>query len=234
MQNPDHLLITSAGNDGRTATIDYSPAGVRASNAISVASSDWAGRKSSFSTTGSQYIHVFAPGSYILSTYPRSMGSYEYANGTSYACPMVSGLAALVMSMRGSLNGAQVKQLIEQNVQKKSQFSGLVSTGGLIDVDKTIGAITGGTTTPPTPTCADQPGRENWCQRYSYACAWNESYDWFRNYCKKTCDSVACTCPKPCNNRYSDSYCCRNKQYCNRLPATHWFVRGCAGTCNRC
>ena len=85
---------------------------------------------------------------------------------------MVSGLAALVMSMRGSLNGAQVKQLIEQNVQKKSQFSGLVSTGGLIDVDKTIGAITGGgggppiTTTPPTPTCADQPGRESWCQRY--------------------------------------------------------------------
>ena len=142
---------------------------------ISVDSSDRAGRKSVFSTTGSRFIHVFAPGSNIMSTWLRSMGSYRSASGTSMACPMVSGLAALVRSMRGSLNGAQVKQLIEQNVQKKSQFSGLVSTGGLIDVDKTIGAITGGggggpgapiTTTPPTPTCADQPGRENWCQRY--------------------------------------------------------------------
>ena len=58
------------------------------------------------------------------------------------ACPQVSGLAALLMSMRGNLTPAQVKQLIEQNVQKKSQYTGKVSTGGLIDVDKTISAIT--------------------------------------------------------------------------------------------
>ena len=58
------------------------------------------------------------------------------------ACPMVSGLAALLMSMRANLKGAQVKQLIEQNVQSKSQFRGRVTSGGLIDVDKTIKALT--------------------------------------------------------------------------------------------
>ena len=63
-------------------------------------------------------------------------------NGTSMACPMVSGLAALVMSMRANLDGAWVKQLIEKNVQSKSQFRGLVTTGGLIDVDRTIKALT--------------------------------------------------------------------------------------------
>ena len=76
------------------------------------------------------------------------------------ACPQVSGLAALVMSMRGNLTPAQVKQLIEQNVQKKSQYTGKVSTGGLIDVDKTIAAITGnngGATTqkPDTNVCVN-------------------------------------------------------------------------------
>ena len=83
---------------------------------------------------------------------------------------MVSGLAALIMTMRGNLNGAQVKQLIEQNVQKKSQFNGLVTTGGLIDVDKTIEAVIGGgsATTPVPPPCADKQGREAWCQRYRY------------------------------------------------------------------
>ena len=59
------------------------------------------------------------------------------------ACPQVSGLAALVMSTRGNLTPAEVKQLIEQNVQKKSQYTGKVSSGGLIDVDKTISAISG-------------------------------------------------------------------------------------------
>ena len=101
---------------------------------------------------------------------PRNKGSYGYYDGTSMACPMVSGLAALIMTMRGNLNGSQVKQLIEQNVQKKSQFNGLVTTGGLIDVDKTIKVVIGGgsTTTPPPPPCADKQGREAWCQRYRY------------------------------------------------------------------
>ena len=57
--------------------------------------------------------------------------------------PHVSGLAALVMSMRGNLRAVEVKRLIERNVLKKSQFKGLVTTGGQIDVGKTIGAITG-------------------------------------------------------------------------------------------
>ena len=87
------------------------------------------------------------------------------------ACPYVSGLAALIMSMRGNLNGAQVKKLIEDNVQVKSQFKGLVTTGGLIDIDKTISAVISGDTSGPDPTpepiCKDnETVGDDWCRKY--------------------------------------------------------------------
>ena len=57
------------------------------------------------------------------------------------ACPHVSGLAALIMTMRDGMSAVEVRQLIEDNVQKKSQYTDLVSTGGLIDVGATIKAL---------------------------------------------------------------------------------------------
>merc|ERR1711962_1862392 len=78
-------------------------------------------------------------GTRILSTWPSNR--YRSIQGTSMACPHVSGLAALVMSMREDLTPAQVKQLIEQNVQTKTQYRGIVTSGGLIDVEKTVSAV---------------------------------------------------------------------------------------------
>ena len=60
------------------------------------------------------------------------------------ACPHVSGLAALIMSMRCDIEGEKLKQMIEANVQKKTAYDGVVSSGGLIDVGKTIQALKSG------------------------------------------------------------------------------------------
>ena len=91
--------------------------------------------------------------------------------------------------MREDLTPAQVKQLIEQNVQTKTQYRGIVTSGGLIDVEKTVSAVPaddddddGGddgdndpTTTTPEPTtttttpeqdCEDRPSYARNCQRY--------------------------------------------------------------------
>ena len=84
------------------------------------------------------------------------------------ACPQVSGLAALVMSMRDNLTPAQIKTLIEATVQKKTQYSGLASSGGLIDVNATISALMTGTipttqsTTPATTTTLNGCGSPQW------------------------------------------------------------------------
>ena len=45
------------------------------------------------------------------------------------------------MTMRSDLTGKDVRDLIEANVQKKPAYEGFVSSGGLIDVAKTIQAV---------------------------------------------------------------------------------------------
>ena len=139
-KNPQHLLVSATGNDsGKRSLKNLFPAGNRAPNHICVAALDEKGNKAWYSNYGLPYAHVFAPGSEILSTYPRN--KYETISGTSMACPQVSGLAALVMSMRERMTAVEVKKLIEHNVVKKSQFKRYVTTGGQIDVGKTIGAV---------------------------------------------------------------------------------------------
>ena len=136
--NPNHLLVASAGNKNRKIDASYRRmlCGLKEPNLLCVASSNQFGEKSWFSNYGKEYVHVFAPGSSIFSTLPKN--KYGLKSGSSMACPHVSGLAALVMLMRNSLSGKMVKDLIEANVQKKSSFKNFVSTGGLIDVGKTL------------------------------------------------------------------------------------------------
>ena len=184
----EHLFISAAGNENAQVKSDFVPCAVSTSNQLCVGSSTEDDSRSSFSNYDSNFVHVFAPGSSILSTYPKSR--LVYMSGTSMACPQVSGLSALIMTMKGDLTPAEVKRLIEQNVQTKSQYNGLVSSGGLIDVNKTVCAITncGGssiTTTKPTTTtststtteandeddestCTDKAGwwARRGCQRY--------------------------------------------------------------------
>ena len=91
------------------------------------------------SNYGPEYVHVFAPGSRILSTVPDN--GYSYKSGTSMACPMVSGLAALIMTMRDGMSAEEVRRVIEDNVRVKTDYSNYVSTSGLIDVGATIKAL---------------------------------------------------------------------------------------------
>ena len=119
-KHPKHLFISAAGNSNEEVEGYFTPCAVQTSNSICVASSNKDDSKSWFSNYDSQYVHVFAPGSDIMSTIPG--GKYGSKGGTSMACPMVSGLAALMMSMRGQVSPAEVKDLIELNVQKKWKY----------------------------------------------------------------------------------------------------------------
>ena len=113
------LVIFAAGNDNKE-TPDY-PFGdpeLPKDNLIVVASVASTGMRSTFSNYGS-WIDVSAPGgehvnkeSGVYSTLPNN--GYGFMNGTSMACPHVSGVAALVVSKYASpsLTPADVKRRI--------------------------------------------------------------------------------------------------------------------------
>ena len=139
--NPEHLFVAAAGNDNQfiNDTNKAIPCGVQEPNMLCVASSTQSDTKSRFSNYGKNYVHVFAPGSSILSTMINN--NYVFLSGTSMACPHVSGLAALMMTMREDMSASSIRDTIEANVQSKNAYKDLVSSGGLIDVAASINII---------------------------------------------------------------------------------------------
>lgn len=113
------LLVHAAGNDA--ANLGESPSfpsryyldGDTARTWIEVGASSWrapAGLAAEFSNYDPERVDVFAPGADILSTVPDD--GYKPNSGTSMAAPVVSGLAALIMSHFPDLTAAQVRTII--------------------------------------------------------------------------------------------------------------------------
>lgn len=103
------VCIAAAGNDNSSQ--QFYPAAYN--NVISVASTGNNGsndQKSSFSNFGT-WIDISAPGANIRSTVPTN--AYDILSGTSMACPLVSGLAGLILSINPNLTPAQVENCIE-------------------------------------------------------------------------------------------------------------------------
>ncbi|RNL55428.1 S8 family peptidase [Pedobacter jejuensis] len=72
--------------------------------------------KADFSNYGKYNVDVFAPGFLINSTVPDN--KYEDLDGTSMASPVVSGLAALILSYYPNLKPEQVREIIIKSVTK--------------------------------------------------------------------------------------------------------------------
>lgn len=118
------LLVHAAGNDAKNIdTTDNFPNPVfengtgRASNVITVgASGDEknGGLTASFSNYGKKEVDVFAPGVSIYSTIPGG-NTYGNASGTSMACPVVAGVAALLLEYFPALTPQQLKSIIEKS-----------------------------------------------------------------------------------------------------------------------
>ena len=120
------VVFFAAGND---AIAMGAPAEYENVVAVGAVSSD--GRKSSFSNYG-DWVDICAPGSGILSTVPNN--GYAKLNGTSMACPHVSGVAALLVSYFGG-PGFTNEMLKEKLLatSNKSIVSPAYKIGGLVD-----------------------------------------------------------------------------------------------------
>jgi hypothetical protein len=103
MNGKGGVVIVSAGNNNRDENVTPDPA------LVIVSATDSNDNRASFSSWGS-FVTIAAPGTYIWTT-NNSLG-YSQWQGTSFAAPVVAGVAALMMSARPDLSGDQIKSLM--------------------------------------------------------------------------------------------------------------------------
>ena len=148
------LLVHAAGNDSKNVdTADNFPNPVfidgkgRADNVITVGASTGDSKKggltASFSNYGKKEVDVFSPGQQIYSTLP---GGNLYGNlsGTSMACPLVAGIAALTLEYFPNLTAKQLKYVIEKSAQAPEEQVLQPGTEELVDlkdISKTGGVV---------------------------------------------------------------------------------------------
>lgn len=113
------LVCHSAGNNGicYDEQMNYprplTKKGLRKKNMITVGNSDLKGLPAKSSNWGRKCVDLFAPGSAIYSTY--SNNQYKSLSGTSMATPVVSGVAALILTYFPEITAEELKQILQES-----------------------------------------------------------------------------------------------------------------------
>lgn len=156
-QEHNVLLISAAGNDGLNIdqVTEYPNPVCKDGDTIQPYLSIGANSKdkkkkvmaASFSNYGKNNVQIFAPGVSIISTSPDS--KYDKMNGTSFACPITTGVAALVWSYYPELSALELRSILmesaenyssqkviqpnEDGYSNKVTFGSLSETGGIVN-----------------------------------------------------------------------------------------------------
>lgn len=146
--NAGALLLASAGNSGNSQL--QCPAA--ANNIIAVSATDNNDNLSDFSSFGN-FVDIAAPGGnlnpfqFIYNVEGNTGNGYTGWVGTSFSCPIVSGLAGLIWSANMSLTNAQVDQILRDTADNigSSFFFG----DGRVNANAAV--IAAGGSPPPTP-----------------------------------------------------------------------------------
>lgn len=113
------IFVAAAANDGKNNDVtEVYPANANTPNSITVAASNSADAKPSWSNYGKGTVHVSSPGDTIMSTLPGN--KYGNLSGTSMATPLVSGLVAFLKAQDPSLTGSQIRALLQTTGAKVS------------------------------------------------------------------------------------------------------------------
>ncbi len=131
----DILNVFAAGNDARNVELNPAyPASYSSPSILSVAASDQADNRVGFSNWGNVSVDLAAPGLGIRSTTRGSDSAYGSMSGTSMAAPHVAGAAALLAGHNPSLSAVSLKATLMNTVDALPEWSGLVKTGGRLNV----------------------------------------------------------------------------------------------------
>jgi len=133
----DILFVAAAGNSSTSNDRNpHFPSSYDVPNVISVAALDRHDELAKFSNYGAKSVAIAAPGVDILSTWLGN--AYEEKSGTSMATPVVSGVAALVLSEHPRLSVDELKKKLLASTDPIVALKGKTVTGGRINAAKAL------------------------------------------------------------------------------------------------
>jgi thermitase len=148
------LVIIATGNDGKEVVETESP------DAVFVGAVDQNGGLAWFSTYGS-FVDLVAPGVSIYTTKLNS--AYAPATGTSFAAPIVSGVAALLWSVNPQLRPATVEAILVNTAKDLGATgrdnlygAGRVDASAAVRLAQTV--VEARDTSPPAVSIVSPPG----------------------------------------------------------------------------
>ena len=110
------LVFNAAGNNFMSAPAD-------GDSVISVGAVTSTGELTRFSylnrtADGRMKPDVVAMGSFVKSVNPNSVGAFTHVSGTSFSCPLVAGVAALILSAHPDLTPMQVRDALRETADR--------------------------------------------------------------------------------------------------------------------
>lgn len=144
-QNNGVLFVAASGNDGlNTDIFPHYPSNYDLDNVISVAAMDRFDRLANFSNYGNITTDIAAPGVEIYTTGsgdPSDSGGsvlppdedYDFFDGTSFAAPYVTGVAALIKSLFPDSLAKEIKDRILSSAVPSPAFASKVGTNGRLN-----------------------------------------------------------------------------------------------------
>lgn len=143
------LLVVGAGNEGKNVDLEenYSyPSCFSSENILNVAEIDFKGDLYRYkigervlgSNFGQRNVDIAAVGMNYSTFLKNNRSVYTLAGGTSNSAPVVTGVAALVLSVRPELKALELKKVLMDSVTHLPSLKGKIKSGGMVNAYQAI------------------------------------------------------------------------------------------------
>lgn len=130
------VFVNSAGNEGDNANHNTLVAPADGDSVIAVGSVDYLGSRAFYSSVGPTLdgrikpdVMAMGMGNYIATPYSSSSYVISTIGGTSYSCPIVAGVAAILLSANASLSPMQIRDIFRTTSSNSNNPNNLYGWG---------------------------------------------------------------------------------------------------------